>query len=194
MQVDTRQCITVNGERGVITAMRKQLLIVISVAVVSFLIGTMFSTNYLAIGGKPNPVWEAIADLQAKVSTLNNTVTEQQTQISELQTQVDILNVTKLGTPDYDSGWIRIPWGITQMTVSHNLGTTQVIADVQYWSTDSDPYSGGIQQRYADNTWAGGWFDLTASQISIQTHAYQSHYLGEYDCYFRVRMWKIAEP
>jgi hypothetical protein len=129
--------------------MRKQLLIIISVAVASFLIGTMFSTNFLAMGGgNPNPIWEAIYDLLAKVNSLTNTATEQQAQISELQTQVDTLNATKLGTPDYDSGWIRIPWDTYTMTVTHNLGTMQVIADVQYWNTDSDPSSGGIQQRY----------------------------------------------
>jgi len=73
--------------------MRKQVLIIVSVALASFLIGTMFSTNYLA-SGKPPSVWDAINQLQSQVNALTTTVNEQQAQISELQSKVDFLNVS----------------------------------------------------------------------------------------------------
>lgn len=74
--------------------MKRQVAIMIGIASVSFLIGTMFNINFLALGGKPNSVWDAIYDLQAKLNSLNNTVIEQQTQISELQSKVDSLNAS----------------------------------------------------------------------------------------------------
>jgi len=51
--------------------MRRQFLIITSVAVVSFLIGTMFSVT--AMDGRGNPwdkVWTAISELQARVTSL----------------------------------------------------------------------------------------------------------------------------
>jgi len=65
--------------------MRKHLLIVIAVALAFFLIGTMFSSDYLVSSAKPPSVWDAINELQAKVNSLSNTVIEQQAQISDLQ-------------------------------------------------------------------------------------------------------------
>ena len=184
--------------------MKKQLLIIISVAVASFLIGTMFSTNYLAMGGgKPNPVWEAIYDLQAKVNSLTNTVTEQQAQISELQTLVDIMNATKLGKPDYDSGWTSIASAQILM-FTHNLGTKELLVYVIGKDSVSDwnPSTGDYTWNIGINQWVYGsgadcgnvdrglyWMHLDETTIQVRR--------GEDDIKWdevRVMLWKIPEP
>lgn len=56
---------------------KKQVITMMSIAVMSFLIGTMFSTNFMALGsdeyGIPfAKIWEAIYDLQARVTSLED--------------------------------------------------------------------------------------------------------------------------
>jgi uncharacterized coiled-coil protein SlyX len=114
--------------------MKRQVAIMVSIATVSFLIGTMFSTNHLAIGGKPNPIWEAIYDLQARVNNLDNTVTEQQAQISKLQNEIAILNAslielqskvnaleTRMPKKDFTSisPMAFLPWDAYQRTMTY---------------------------------------------------------------------------
>lgn len=53
---------------------RKQVLTMVSIAVISFLLGTMFNMNFIAIGGSSSPwdrVWTAIAELQNEVNSIN---------------------------------------------------------------------------------------------------------------------------
>lgn len=174
--------------------MKKQLLIIISVAVASFLIGTMFSTNYLAMGGgKPNPIWEAIYDLQARVNILTNTVTEQQAQISELQSQIDILNATKLGTPDYDSGWILMTRGEV-ITLNHNLGTTELLVYfVGKYDADGTIHQWMYGGGYDDNQGAV-WFGLTNNQIKIERFIGDVRVPEGQWSQGRVMLWKIPTP
>ena len=168
--------------------MKKQLLVILSVAVASFLIGTMFSTNYLA-SGKPPSVWDAINELQAKVNSLTNTVTEQQTQISELQTQVDILNATKLGTPDYDSGWTPIAQG-ELTTFVHGLGTTEVIVYAIGRQVGYNNQYDIHQRDYGGNLDAGVYWNwLTENSIEVVRKSNDGTWSE-----VRVMLWKIAEP
>jgi len=64
--------------------MKRQVGIMISIALVSFLIGTMFNMNLVAIGGDSNPwdkVWTAISDLQDRV----NAVEEKTNQVKTIR-------------------------------------------------------------------------------------------------------------
>ena len=58
---------------------KRQVLVMVSIAVMSFLIGTMFSTNFMALGSNEYgipfaKIWEAIDDLQARVTSLEESV------------------------------------------------------------------------------------------------------------------------
>jgi hypothetical protein len=179
----------------VIVVMKKQLLIIMSVALTSFLIGTMFSTNYLAIGGKPNPIWEAIYDLQARVNSLNNTVIEQQAQISELQSNMASLNASHnelqlrvnaleslsgLPTPDFDSGWILSDG--YDITIYHNLGTTRTLVYLVGRNSLSEPINGPFGMPETTLR----WFSLNTTHITV---------FGRYgNKYVRIMLWRIAEP
>jgi hypothetical protein len=172
--------------------MKKHVLIIVSVALASLLIGTMFSMDYLASGAKPPSVWDAINKLQSQVDALNATVIEQQSLISELQTQVDILSATKLGTPDYDSGWTPIvPSSV--ITFVHGLGTTEVLVYVIGYES-----SLGIHQiHYGGNgVWIGNslndglyWYKLTPNSIEVGREVNDGAWQE-----VRVIIWKIAEP
>ena len=53
--------------------MKRQVAMMISIAVVSFLVGALFNINFIAIGGDSKPwdkVWTAIFNLQDRVSAL----------------------------------------------------------------------------------------------------------------------------
>jgi hypothetical protein len=66
----------------------------VSIAVISFLIGTLFSMNYVVKGGDGNPwdkVWEAIYELQDRVSWLEGNTTSIKTDIDDLRSRVDDL-------------------------------------------------------------------------------------------------------
>ncbi len=88
---------------------KTQVLTVVSIALVSFLIGTLFNMNPLAIGkdeddGSPwEQVWTAIAGLQSQIEDVNETLTSKteeleeqmmvlQTDATALQTQIDVLS------------------------------------------------------------------------------------------------------
>jgi cell division protein FtsB len=89
--------------------MRKRILVVVSVALASFLTGTMFSTNYFASGAKPPSVWDAIKELQAEVNSLNNAVVEQQAKISELSERIGIIKEYVDETSKVELLWISTP-------------------------------------------------------------------------------------
>lgn len=156
--------------------MRKQVLIVVCIAFTSFLIGTMFRTDYFA-SGKPPSVWDAINQLQTQVNALTTTVSEQQAQIAELQTQIGILNATKLGTPNYDSGWVLSDGN--EIILSHNLGTAEVLVYLVGRNSLSEPVNGpyGVPEDTLK------WGSLTTTQITL---------FGRYgNKYVRVMLWKI---
>ena len=161
----------------------------VSIAVIFFLVGTMFSMNYFVVGGKPPSVWDAIADLQTKVNSLNNTVIEQQAQISELQNQLDVLNATKLGTPDYDSGWTPIAQN-SYNTFMHGLGTTEVLVYVIGRLVDYNSQYNIHQRNYGGNLEAGVyWNKLTENGIEVVRNSNDGTWSE-----VRVMLWKIPQP
>jgi len=87
----------------------------------------------LELQSRVNILNGSLLDLEAyfetRINTLNATLVEQQSRIADLETQLIILNATKLGKPDYDSGWVTVNAG-NYLTLTHNLNTTEVFVYV----------------------------------------------------------------
>lgn len=106
-----------------------------------------------------------------------------------METQLIILNATKLGKPDYDSDWISINKGDTA-TLYHNLTTTNVLVYiVGKYSDYSTPY---IHQKDYGSTVSGlnrygaVWHDLTETSIKVDRESTDSNWQ-----YIRVMIWKV---
>jgi len=132
---------------------------------------------------------DTLAALLARIDNLNNSLT---LKIEELELQLAIMNASKLGTPDYDSGWFNISNG-GQVIKTHNLGTTNVLVFmVGKYSNSSSPY---IHQRnYGGeetwpNYWGAYWQDLTETTIRVIRQGQDENWN-----YVRVMVWKIPEP
>lgn len=116
---------------------------------------------------------ELLLELLLKVDILNSTVEELRSQIAEmnttigdLQTSLTILNATKLGVPDYDSGWVIIGQN-EEVILTHSLGTTEVLV----YTIGKGP-AGNTQMYYGwehvgANTYGLHWRSLTASTIKV---------------------------
>jgi len=72
---------------------------------------------------------ETLTELLLKIDSLNATVFELQSRILELETQIAILNATKLGKPDYVSPWTYIAEGSYHI-FEHDLNSTNL-----FWCT-----------------------------------------------------------
>ena len=113
-----------------------------------------------------------IAGVSARFATLGTPINktalllELQSKVAELETKVNILNATKLGTPDYDSGWMPISLGETKI-LNHNLGTTNVLA---YVIGKDDAY-GTIHQWQFGTSYGeirgAAWWGLTSNEIKV---------------------------
>lgn len=97
---------------------KKQVLIVISIAVTCFLIGTMFNVMASDGGGSPwDKVWTVISGLESRVETLEGQLPQQ----------------GFLTAPAYDSGWVDVIPAFHYF--EHSLGTTEVFVYLQghFW-------------------------------------------------------------
>lgn len=89
---------------------KRQIVALVSIAVVSFLVGTSMATD----GGNPfNSLWNAIFGLESRVETL-----EEQSLPQGFVT-----------APAYDSGWMNVAEG-TSIDLEHGLGTTELFVYV----------------------------------------------------------------
>jgi len=84
---------------------KRQVLVMVSIAVMSFLIGTMFSTNFMALGSNEYgipfaKIWEAIDDLQARVTSLEESV--------DTKTWHLVTNFMALGSNEYGIPFAKI--------------------------------------------------------------------------------------
>jgi len=81
---------------------KKQFLTVISIAVMSFLIGTTFNIMSFAEDSDGNPfdeIWEAIYQLQAQVQSLNQTIESLKAQIPKKPMVITVYDPWKRGLP-----------------------------------------------------------------------------------------------
>jgi len=125
---------------------RKQVIVIMSMAVVSFLFGTMFNFTTTVTGDSGSP-WDRVW-----------------TTISELQSRVEILEDQSLpegfvNAPAYDSGWVSTIGKTMPMIFEHGLGTTNVLVYVVAKTSD---WTGIHQRRFGSDFW---WGKLSDNEI-----------------------------
>lgn len=122
-----------------------------------------------------------ITQLSSSNAILNASVLECMSLIAEmnatfvsrmnvLETELTSLNATvasKLGAPDFDSGWVWINKG-QSIILNHNLGTTDVMVYMMGYDNDSTHYTHQI--GFGGDNYFGGaggayWYELTSTTI-----------------------------
>jgi hypothetical protein len=144
------------------------------------------SSQYGATGTPINKT-ALLFQLLAKIEQLNATITGLQSDISELEANLAVLSSTKLGRPDYDSGWFTIAqW--TELTLQHGLNTTELIIYIigRGWYGISQMYCGGCSSYSEVGAY---WSSLTSESIMV-TRFKDDDYWAE----TRVIIWKIPQP
>jgi len=149
---------------------KKQVLTIVSIAAMSFLIGTMFSVM-ASDGGSPwDRVWASITGLESRVETL-----EEQS-----------LPQGFITAPAYDSGWVHLNNGWS--TFQHGLDTTEVF--VYITGNESNAIPPYINQLWMSDSSA--WWRIESENELL---LYLSSGCSQHDYNFvRVRIWKISEP
>jgi hypothetical protein len=147
-------------------------------------------TGIYGAQGTPINKTELLFQLLTKIEQLNATITGLQSDISELEANLAVLSSTKLGRPDYDSGWLG-PLADSQFfTLTHGLGTEEVLVYLIGKGTFIDFY--GVHQIYyqdlSGSSYGAGWYGLNATQVRVGIRA-----SGIWD-YMRVLIWKIPQP
>ena len=166
---------------------KRQVISLVSIAVISFLIGTTFNVVSMASdGGNPwNRVWEAISELQGNVDSLNASDLDLQDIVEMLEDQM--LPQGFVSAPAYDSGWITIDKDQI-LTLTHNLDTTEVLVYIIGKADVSFELFRIHQLRYGD-WWNGvNWYRLTNTTITVRRGT-----PADYWDYIRVMIWKIQE-
>ena len=137
----------------------------------------------------------SVAECRSLIDALNITLS---TRMNVLDFQLWYLNATvawlngtvasKLGAPEYDSGWYTINQG-QSIVLNHNLGTTNVIVYMIGNDTDSTRY---VQQiGFGGDSYFGGaggayWYELTSTTIKTTRAANDNDWHQ-----MRVFIWKI---
>jgi hypothetical protein len=129
----------------------------------------------------------SLVQLLSRIDSLNTTLTNR---INDLETEIAILNATKLGTPDKDSGWMSIGQG-SEIIYTHNLNTTDLLVYmIGKFNDSSSPYIHQIQYG-SDNMppyQAAGarWYDLTSTTIRVRREIGDQNWV-----WVRLILWKI---
>ena len=195
---------------------KRQIIVVMSIALVSFLIGTSMATD----GGNPfDALWEAVGGLQSRVDSLNSTLTSRFERLElfinisifdlllEQIDRIDSLNASYLDlldqvetlenqmppqgfvrAPAYDSGWIEISPSET-VTLTHNLNTTEVFV---YMIGRCGVLIHQYKYGSDGNDVGTYWYDLTEDEIRIY-RASNDWQIKNWSG-VRVMIWKIEEP
>jgi len=136
---------------------RKQVITVVSIAVISFLIGTLFNMNLPAIGkdddnddGSPwDKVWTTISELQSKIVSLNTSLTKLQENLTEIMVVIDFsypptnLHMRFYGLSIQTAGAYTSEADKMHMSVSHepNIGFATITIDKVYYQRGADETS-----------------------------------------------------
>jgi len=133
--------------------------------------------NRTAIGG----------DLQPQIDALASRVSSLESLVAQMEYTIATLNSTKLGKPDYDSGWVSIGKG-QQKTFDHFLGTNVLVYMVGY-NTNATYYAHQIKYGGDSNyglDFGVRWQQLTSASIVVSRGSEDP----DWDL-VRVMMWKI---
>jgi len=152
---------------------KKQVLTVVSVAVISFLLGTMFNVMAKDSGGNPwDKVWTAISGLESRIETLEN----------------QSLPQGFINAPAYDSGWMRLPFD-SWINLTHNLNTTELSVYMigrNSFGVHQIKYGGDFWYTPTTIFYDGAWWrNLSNTTILIINRSWTD---------IRVMIWKISEP
>jgi hypothetical protein len=129
------------------------------------------------------------ASLASQINVLMTQMVTMNATISDLRADITVLNATKLGKPDYDSGWTAIAQG-ANVHFNHGLGTTEVLVYV----IGKCP-GFGIHQLYYGLDYYDVvdrgicWWNLDTNGINVIR--------GQTDTAYeqvRVMLWKIPQP
>jgi hypothetical protein len=128
------------------------------------------------------------ASLLSQINELKTMIAQMNSTIVQLNDRVDILNMTGLGKPDFDSDWNNITAG-QQITFNHNLGTTNVLVYMIGNDTSGTLYIHQI--KYGGDTsvlteYGARWQELTSTSITVIRAPSDPNWN-----YIRVMIWKI---
>jgi hypothetical protein len=141
----------------------------------------------------------------ALLYNVNDTFTALLSRIADLETQLIILNASKLGKPDYDSGWMNLLKATayysglfidhvnpTSTTLNHNLGTYDIL--VYVLAGDGTGRYVQIPSVVYPSTLVGGglfgqtqWFLTSQNQIMLENWDYNRAVP------VHVMIWKIPQ-
>jgi uncharacterized coiled-coil protein SlyX len=125
----------------------------------------------------------SLIQLQSTVDSLNTTLNQR---INDLETEIAILNTTKLGKPDYDSTWCSVSQGGFKI-LTHNLDTTEVLVYmIGYKDYINQIQYGGDDTSYYQ--WGAYWSELTTTTIRITRQSADVNWP-----WIRVLIWKIPQ-
>jgi hypothetical protein len=142
---------------------------------------------------------ELLSRIDGLNTTLNSRIDDLETQIDEMNATIiqmnstitNLLNATKLGKPDYDSGWTPIELD-EHMMFEHNLDTTNVLVYmIGKYSDSASPYIhqiayGGDYSGLEPNFIGASWYDLTNMSIWVHRRMHGGTWNE-----VRVMIWKI---
>jgi hypothetical protein len=146
---------------------KKQAITLVTIIVISFLVGGTFSFVTMAKDGGGNPfdkIWEKIYALEDRLDSIGG---------GDMAGFMD--------SPAYDSGWVSVGAG-GELVFTHNLGTTEVF--VYITGKDVDDTLGIHQYEYGGVGWAY-WHNLDATNINVTAYPPWDH--------VRIMLWKIQE-
>jgi hypothetical protein len=130
------------------------------------------------------------AYLTTRITTLEATVAQQQSTMANLETELAVLNTTKLGKPDYDSGWTAIAQG-TNKHFNHGLGTTDILVYVigKNGGSGINQLFYGLDYNSYDAVQGLCWWNLDTNGIDVIRGINDATYAQ-----VRVMLWKIPQP
>jgi prefoldin subunit 5 len=146
-----------------------------------------------ALEGNYSTLLDRLDAYDSMLNEMNATITQLQNSNAELYDLLDIMNATKMGKPDADSGWMNIPADMTHYLVyNHNLNTTEVLVYmIGKYSNTTSPYIhqyGFGADNYASGVFGAAWSDLTSTSIKLTRFNQDTNWVN-----IRVMLWKIPQ-
>ena len=129
-----------------------------------------------------------VLQYQSLIDSLNSTLTSKINSLESELAGLDATIATKLGSPDFDSGYYQINQS-QSIIFTHNLGTTDVLVYMVGYYPGSVPYI--HQHDYGGeanglNTYGVYWSELTTTTIKVTRNGNDNNWP-----YVRVMMWKV---
>jgi hypothetical protein len=136
-----------------------------------------------------------IISLETQIVTLNASIIQLQQRTDDLETQLAVINATKLGKPDWNTtGWYG-PLAFGDTVFNHNLHLNFTTTDVLVYMIGRQTLTGSILQKdyggwqQANGNWYGAyWYGLTANTITVHRHGNDGDWV-----YVRILIWKIPK-